>query len=71
MPKYDKRISILEKVIRYCEQIHKTKERFGRTYETLHGDFDYQNAYTIKTNIPILKARCEEILTLLKRGSGS
>ena len=44
MPKYDKRISILEKIIRYCEQIHKTTERFGRTYETFHGDFDYQNA---------------------------
>jgi len=44
MPKYDKRISILEKIIYYCEQIGKTTERFGKTYEIFYGDFDYQNA---------------------------
>ena len=117
MPKYDKRVSILEKVIRYCEQIHKTTERFGKTYETFYADFDYQNACsmcifqigelasrlpedfrakydqipwtliramrnmfaheyekvsiedlweTIATDIPILKASCEEILHSLK-----
>ena len=117
MPKYDKRISILEKIIRYCEQIHKTTERFGKTYEIFYADLDYQNACamcifqigelasrfpedfrakyaqipwklirgmrnmfaheyenvslvriweTIKTDIPILKARCEEILHSLR-----
>jgi len=44
MPKYDKRISILEKIIRYCGQIDKTTERFGKTYEIFYEDFDYQNA---------------------------
>ncbi|MCL2147382.1 MAG: DUF86 domain-containing protein [Synergistaceae bacterium] len=44
MPKYDKRISILERIIRYCEQIDKTTERFGKSYEIFYEDFDYQNA---------------------------
>ena len=44
MPKYDKRISILERIIRYCEQINKTTERFGKEYETFYADLDYQNA---------------------------
>jgi len=44
MPKYDKRTSILERIIRYCEQIDKTTERFGRVYEIFYNDFDYQNA---------------------------
>ena len=116
MPKYDKRISILEIIIRYCEQIAKTTERFGKTYEIFSGDFDYQNACamcifqigelasrlpedfrakydqvpwklirgmrnmfahdygnvnlvrtwtTIETDIPTLKAQCEEVLRLL------
>jgi uncharacterized protein with HEPN domain len=117
MPKYDKRIVILERIIHYCEQIDKTTERFGKTYEIFHKDFDYQNACamcifqigelvsrlpedfreeynkipwilirgmrnifahdyenvslirvweTIETDIPTLKAYCEEVLLSLK-----
>ena len=117
MPKYDKRVSIFEKIIRYCEQINQIAERFGKTYEAFHDDFAYQNACamcifqigelgsrlpedfrakydqipwkliramrnmfaheyekvnieevwgTIETDIPILKARCEEILHSLR-----
>ena len=116
MTKYNKQISILEKIIRYCEQIGKTTERFGKTYEIFSGDFDYQNSCamcifqigelasrlpedfrvkydqipwklirgmrnmfaheyekvslvrmwaTIETDIPMLKAQCEEVLRLL------
>ena len=44
MPKRDKRISILEKIIYYCDQICKTTERFGKTYEIFFEDFDYQHS---------------------------
>jgi len=44
MAKYDKRISIIERIINYCEQIYKTTERFGKTYEIFNNDLDYQNA---------------------------
>ena len=43
MPKYDKRIAILEKIIYYCEQIDNTMERFGKTYDTFSDDFAYQS----------------------------
>ena len=44
MPKYDKRISILEKIIRYCDEIHEMTERFGKTYEAFEADLAYKNA---------------------------
>jgi len=51
MPKYNKITHILEKIIFYCGQIHKTAERFGNTREAFSADFAYQSACAIKFEI--------------------
>jgi uncharacterized protein with HEPN domain len=37
-------ISILRKIVNYCDEIDQTIERFGNTYELLQNDKIYQNA---------------------------
>ena len=44
MPKYDKRISILEKIVWYCNEIYRLTERFGRSFEAYQSDFAYRLA---------------------------
>ena len=44
MPKYDKRVSILEKILWYCGEVNKLTERFGRSLEAYRADFAYRSA---------------------------
>jgi len=44
MPKYNKTIHILERIVFYCGQIQKTAERFGNTSDAFSTDFAYQSA---------------------------
>jgi len=44
MPKYNKTLHILQRIIFYCEQITETTIRFGNTSKDFSNDFAYQNA---------------------------
>ena len=44
MPAYNKTISILEKIARYCNEINQLMERFGRSFEAYQSDFAYRRA---------------------------
>lgn len=40
----DRNISILEHIIKYCDQIEETIQRFGRDYDVYFNDPIYRNA---------------------------
>jgi len=40
----DRNVCILEHVVRYCEQIEETIERFGNSYDLFAEDIIYRNA---------------------------
>ena len=44
MPKYDKCTVIIEKIIRYCEELDTLSKRFGESYKAFSEDFAYQRA---------------------------
>jgi len=44
MPKYDKHVEILKKLVRYCNEIDMLVERFGKSREVFISDFAYQRA---------------------------
>jgi len=44
MPRYDKGVVILEKIVRYCGEIDALTNRFGKSYTTFKEDFAYQYA---------------------------
>ena len=44
MPMNRRNAQILERIIRYCDDIHNLSERFGKTYEAYTNDFAYLHA---------------------------
>ncbi len=40
----NKDITIIKRIIDYCEQIENTVNRFGKSFEIFENDFVYQNA---------------------------
>ena len=44
MPTYDKQAEILQKIVRYCEEIDLFTERFGRTRKAFQEDLVFQRA---------------------------
>ena len=44
MPKYDKTVAVMERIIFYCDEVQAFTERFGKTYDAFKNDLAYQRA---------------------------